>query len=179
MRFDDVMHILANSTPEEWHYVPCHSGEGSAYVDQWQLVNEGSDNWFAEHKNHPHRATYKGDVNLTIAYGMELRSNASYTWLEEGFPSVIRDQVQVADYEAIDIFWAGSLIERRHYFALSSESVKIPAFQHDFSEDRVGTVTEAEVSFLETVDALENNGFPVNKAWGIRSATERVGISIV
>lgn len=179
MHFDEVQAILANSAPEDWHYVPCHNGTGPAYADQWQLVNEGSKEWFAEHKNHPHRATYKPNVNLTIAYGMELQSGSRFTWLEAGFPSAIKDQAQVADYEAIDIFWAGSLIERRHYYSVTSESVRIPAFQHHWDGESVGTVTEAELHFLETVDSLENNGSPVNKAWNTRNATERVGITIV
>ncbi|GAA1866173.1 hypothetical protein GCM10009715_11730 [Paeniglutamicibacter psychrophenolicus] len=169
MRFNDVMHILANSTAEDWHYIPCHGGNGPAYAVDWK-ESEGN---FTPNP-HPRRATYSADVNLTIAWGLELQEDGEFAWLEEGIPSFIKGKKTTADLECIDVFWAGALIARRHYYAVASEHVWIPAFQHSEGE-RV--ILESHVRFLETVSHIEA-GDPMNKLYTTRSALERIGVRV-
>lgn len=113
MQLDEIHAIFQTSTPDEWFYVPCHSGSGSSYVNDWTSYNEGSGGgWWMEHKSHSHRLTYRKDVALTIAYGMDEEEDASPPWLEDNFPSMIKGQDQKANLDRVDVFWNGALIER-------------------------------------------------------------------
>ncbi|MBB2995915.1 hypothetical protein [Paeniglutamicibacter cryotolerans] len=106
---------------------------------------------------------------------MELQEDESFAWLGEGIPSPIKGKDTTADFECIDVFWAGALIARRHYYSVSSEPVWIPAFEYS-GEERV--VLESHVRFLEVVSHLES-GDPMNKVYTTRSALEKVGVRVV
>lgn len=181
MQLSEIYAIFRETSASDWLYVPCHSGSGPAYVDDWTIWNEGRETWGLGLKQHPHRATYRGNVALTIAFGMEEDRSESYDWANEHFPSMVTTKGSVVDLERIDIFWNGALVDRKSYYALPDARRWLPAFNsHDESEssDPERSVSETDVRLLELLYQLEIEHTRIGYR-PIRESLARVGVTIL
>lgn len=158
MQLSEIYAIFRQTSASDWLYVPCHSGNGPAYVDDWTIWNEGNETWGLGLKQHPHRATYRANVALTIAFGMEDDRSEGYDWANEHFPSVVTTKGSVVALERIDIFWNGALIDRKLYYALPDARRWLPVFEIHYESEKSApkrSVPETDVRLLELLYQLE------------------------
>lgn len=178
MNYAQLLKALGNSHPGDWHYIPGHSGSGDSLAYSVGMVNGQ-----VEIESHPHRAVYRDDIALTIAYGIELESIAEPTWndTERRFVEAVADKPVEAKFTIIDVFWNGALVHREPFWVIGSDRAWCPVWD-SFYDGPDGPETRSvdtwRVKFLETVEQLET-GTASHKYRTIRHALERLEVEIV
>jgi hypothetical protein len=106
----DVRSMILASTPDEWE-VPII---GPTYLNRFGMVTtfEGDahrPHHHVEQDEHMHRAAYRPDVSLGLAWGMR----AGHEDDEHHFPWSDRFADRTVRLQFIDVLWNGMLIDRR------------------------------------------------------------------
>jgi hypothetical protein len=99
VRLHQIHDILTTSIAEDWRllYPP-------VFHHQLGVVQAGGP-WSLEVYEHHYSATYRHDVNLTMAWGFEVDRDLTFP-MWNGFPDPQISRLN------LDIFWAGALINR-------------------------------------------------------------------
>jgi hypothetical protein len=99
MRYGELTTMVTTSSAQDWAL----AGRGPLYLDRFTNVSSQDDHW-TEVDFHNSLAIYKPDVNLRVAWGLELDDELSFndwTWPDPGISRF-----------AVDAFWRGALAAR-------------------------------------------------------------------
>lgn len=99
MQYDALKKMVTGSSAGDWAML----GEGPLYLDRFtELTSEGQ-HWL-EVGGHHYLAVYRTDVNLRLAWGLELEDRLEFegwTWPDSSISRF-----------AVDAFWQGALVTR-------------------------------------------------------------------
>lgn len=99
MRYDEVTKLVTSSSPEDWAMI----SEGPLFLDRFTNIMSDGRDWL-EADSHNYLVINKADVNLRLAWGLELDSGLHFEgW---SFPD------QSISQFAVDAFWQGALVAR-------------------------------------------------------------------
>lgn len=132
MRYDEILDLVANSTPEEWNKIVCWGGGGGPSFLNGLPGEDG--NWTA----HEERASYKPDVSVGLAWGITSNDDFKEEWANQ-FPD------PHASSEFVDVLYNGMLVYRDIRVIVDGGRVGLPL------PDRNGddlTITRWQASFF-------------------------------
>lgn len=154
MNLDQIHDILGQADPNAWHR-RWEGGPSFHYeLSAWQGHNE---RW-VEVEQHRLWAVYRGDVNLTLAWGLDPDGSRGgdlhFDWAANFIDS------KVSAFYA-DVFWAGALIDRFRVYYIDGGHFLAP-HHHAVARNEHGEVTAWEsrittweVEFGELLSLLE------------------------
>jgi hypothetical protein len=100
----DIRTMIRASSADDWE-VPL---VGPTYLNAFGMVSDASRQWM-EQSEHYHRAAYRPDVSLGLAWGLP----ASHADDRQNFPWSDRFIDRAVDLDIVDVLWNGMLIDRR------------------------------------------------------------------
>jgi len=155
MTFEQVLETVASSEVENWWTDSCWgANSGPSYRDHfesWELY-EGVKH-ILKVKSHSNVATYKPDVSITIAWGLESLDNFREEWANK-FPN------PRASSSFIDIFYNGALVFRDIYVEVDGGRARLPLPTIKW-DDKQKKITELTVPLrryrlIGLVDSLDH-----------------------
>lgn len=156
MQLDAIRHILTSTSADDWRQL-----DPPVYHHQIGITS-GRDEWSMEVVEHDYSATYRAEVNLTIAWGFEVDRDLTFpNWRAFPDPQIKRRN--------LDVFWAGALVDR---ITLVSVDGGRGQFVMPMMVDGKDTVTEDEVAVGDLVMSFRSRETS-------RDYVQRAGISII
>lgn len=167
MKLADIWDTITRSTRADWNHIPCWGAmSGPSFHDSFETTSSsrGLETGVESHGN---VAIYREDVNLSIAWGIDVDDRfwrTHKTKLNYDFQkNFMNDDVTRC---FADVFWAGSLVDREILVAVDSGRTLLPAprgylVSGESHEDTAvwgDKVTSREVAFARLVDSLEGGG---------------------
>lgn len=128
MRYAEVLDMIDRSSAEEWNHIGClGSGAGPSYKNVFYTWDDHKHGLVTGVDSFPNHAVYKEDVNLSMAWGLDRderhwesnRMPLSFDF-SENFPDT-----SVSVFFA-DVFWAGTLVERRYLISVDGGRCALP-----------------------------------------------------
>jgi hypothetical protein len=154
MTFDEVIEGIAVSESNEWWSEPCWgSNSGPSYHYQpefWELID--GDTNVLKVNSHSNVASFKPDVSITMAWGLECLDNFVEEWANK-FPD------PSASSRYLDIFYNNALIFRDVYVTVDGGRAKLPLPDRkwDKNEEKIVAlnVPRRRYQLIKLVDSLE------------------------
>lgn len=165
MKLTEIYSTIRESSGEDWHYIPFHSGNGGNYQTE-----QGRHGLLSQ----PHRIVFRDDVSLVIDYGLDHDETLELDYISTVYPSMIRGGTTKMVEERIDILWNGTIVDRAHFLSNLSHKIWVPAPEH-YEDDHA--VTETDVRLLELLFVMEIDRSTVH-APPVRDVLERLGIPV-
>lgn len=172
MKLDQIHEILAVADPTRWHRV----WQGGPSYHYALSSFSGADGHGVDVGEHHLWAVFREDVNLTLAWGMDVDVRPHPLGLEFPWQKNFIDQKVSALFA--DVFWAGALIDRFRLYYIDGGHFLAPHTVTD-ETDETGhpaewhhELTEWEVEFGELLSVLERGS-------SSRNHVRRAGIAIV
>jgi hypothetical protein len=113
----EMRSIIRASTVDHWEVTLI----GPTYLNAFGTVSDQSGTWL-EHKEHVHRAVYRPDVSLGLAWGMDVYSDD----LPIHAPWSDRFSDPTIHLQYIDVLWNGMLIDRREIAKVDGHRGTLP-----------------------------------------------------
>jgi hypothetical protein len=110
MRLDDLHRLVADSMPDDWHKIGCY-GAGADSSDR---------------PGHCSVFVFRGDVNLTMAYGAPIDDGEPWEDAELA-PGPKHDVRGVL----LDVFWAGALVDRQALYLVDGGQGILPDYEDE------------------------------------------------
>lgn len=165
VKLTEIYSTIRESSGEDWHYIPFHSGNGGNYQTE-----QGCDGPLSQ----PHRIVFRDNVSLMIDYGLDDREELEFDYISEAYPSFVKGGTTSMTRERIDILWNGTIIDRAFFLSNHSHKIWVPAADH-LEEDQA--VTETDVRLLELLYVMEIDRSTVH-APPVRDVLERLGVPV-
>lgn len=151
MRLSELLNTCARSSPDDWNLITCWGARaGPSYLDQFMPGEYGGE-FQVRHNEHSMRASYKPDVSVGIAWGLDPDNvfPEDRRTFKEAWSEAFADSSWT--YHLADFFFCGNLVQREPFLAVDGGRCYLPAPHHDL------TVTEWERDFFRVLDALEKH----------------------
>lgn len=123
MNLEDFRQIIQNSGPDDWRVI---KHQGPSYHN-WFDGSLTPDGYRIEINSHYANASYKPDINITIAWGMGLEfehaGDASHARRFE-WSKIFSDKTVRLCFA--DFFWCGALVDRFNYVVADGGKAVLP-----------------------------------------------------
>jgi len=146
MDINNYIQAIIQSTGNDWHNIPCWGhGSGPSYKDHFEFYNifNGQQNVILL-KSHGNRATYKPDIKISIAWGLDNsfdeddRQKITESWATS-FPDK-----SGASISLVDFFYNDSLVFRKLYGTVDGGRCKLPLPHRDANGNFVASTEYSE-----------------------------------
>lgn len=159
MTLDELLDTCRHSSEDDWNLMHCWGGRsGPSYLDQFLWSGSLDDN--LEHYAHGMRASYKPNLAIGIAWGLEIqpgRNRYEADWATN-FPD------SEASGHFLDFFYQGMFINREVWVSVDGGRCMLPAPRRILDDAEgpapktVGfSISGWQYDFFRTVDALEKH----------------------
>ena len=172
MDINNYIQKIIQSTGNDWHNIPCWgNGSGPSYKDHFEFYNiyDGQENIIL-HKSHGNRATYKPDVKISIAWGLDhsfdedVRQKHTDSWATNFSDS------SGASISFVDFFYNDSLVFRKEYGTVDGGRCKLPIPHLDSNGNFVASQEYSEAmrvlneieGGVDFADYLRRSGITLN-----------------
>lgn len=149
MDLQQYLDICAQSSPGDWNTITCWGARGGpSYLDQFE-PGEYRDGFQLRHREHDMRASYRPDLNIGIAFGLDPDNvfPDDQRSFEEDWSKNFSDSKWTFHYA--DFFYSGALVHREPFVTVDGGRCYLPVPDHNL------TVTRWEHDFFRVLDALE------------------------
>jgi hypothetical protein len=154
MTLKEVLDTIISSTETDWWTEACWGAtSGPSYRDQLDWATSGESN-IVKVNSHSNVGTYKANVAITIAWGLEYLDNFQEDWANK-FPD------PSASGRFLDVFYNGALVFRGRYVSVDCGRaiLPIPDQEWDDKQKKVVklTVPERKRRLIQLLDSLRNH----------------------
>src|SRR5437763_81460 len=121
MTLDELRNLVLASGPYDWNRIlPI----GATYLNRFGTVGHPGRESHLEHSEHTNRASYLHDVNLGLAWGMDVDADddgdrVALPWRDR-FPD------KKVSRAFVELFWAGMLVDRELIYYADGGRVVLP-----------------------------------------------------
>jgi hypothetical protein len=156
MTLDEYMRLVSDSTRSDWNVIVCWgAGSGPSYLTDMSVWYTGSGDFHnLEMRTHSSVATFKQDISVSFAWGMQSNDDFMEDWANK-FPD------SHASSYYIDFFYHGSLIARELGVSVDGGRVTLPLPDRDIDsrtyETRRLTVTSQMNSILKLINSMTSS----------------------
>jgi hypothetical protein len=118
MTLAQLYKTVLSSNRTEWNVISCWGGlSGPSYCD-WFSQRQSKDSVWLEHQGYPMVAAYRGDLSITMAWGLNI-GKLSEPWMND---FVDKDSSR----HLIDLFYMGVLVARHTYVSVDGARASLP-----------------------------------------------------
>jgi len=125
MTLFDLINTFVNSAPSDWYSIGCWGhGSGPSYRNQFTFWNtyKGDSN-ILTHREHSNVASYKPDISITIAWGIDVGDEDDR--VEEGWARNNPDSNPGINHY-LDFFYNDALVFRASYCVVDGGRCELP-----------------------------------------------------
>jgi hypothetical protein len=142
MTYEDILRIFTKSDPDDWNVITCWgAGSGPSYLTR-QYAGDGQELGFMD--DHGMRASYKPDIAIGLAWGMQSHDTYHADWVS---------MFKSASSSIADLFYNGMLVAREHYVVVDDGGGFLPRPDAASEDGRV--VPTVRYDFIRLLDNLE------------------------
>jgi hypothetical protein len=141
VKLHEIREKVANSHPDEWERL----ASGPDYLDRFTQISGGERTWL-ELNWHNGVAVYQDDVDIRLAFGMEVDRDLDLGWTFPD-PQTTRDLV--------DLFWRGSLVYRWSVYSVDGGRAYLPQVRPATVETGPGAVDMELVAWYASAEDVK------------------------
>jgi hypothetical protein len=143
MTLAELYKTVRSSNRVDWNVIDCWGGasSGPSYRN-WFSQRQSKDSVWLEHQSHPMVGAYRGDVAISVAWGLNV-AKYSEPWMDD-FPD------KDGSRHLIDLFYMGALVARHSYLSVDGARASLPIPELDGL-----TVPAAYSELVRLIDSLE------------------------
>lgn len=156
MNLNEYLNEIMGSSVDDWTVISCWgAGSGPSYLDKFIVWNTGDDKFHnIEINSHSMVASYKKNLSISIAWGLEHNNDFREDWAND-FP----DSKAMSSY--IDFFYNGVLVYRDIIVSVDGGRCYIPLPNMEFDEKTHKiidlSVTWQQYEFIKMINKFESS----------------------